>query len=112
MPVLMPDGTYSRITPTQTLDERRTPKRDYTPTVANTVRCPGYSFQRADRTWYVSLDEAAWPVAYLDLVVRPDGTELIVETANLSGEATSEDALGDVIHVTVTARNRHQAQVN
>lgn len=113
MPVLMPDGTYTIIRAAQTLDARRMPIRDYTATPDNTVTCAGYSFQRADRTWYVSLDTQAWPVSYLDLITRPDGTELIVETANYSGDAAdSEDAFDDVEHVTISARNRHQAQVN
>lgn len=80
--VLLPDGTYGVKRRTETMDDSRTP-------VAGFPKDPdwtgeGYSNQRPDRSWVIALDPASWPLKYGDRVVLPDGTEVVVRTANLN----------------------------
>jgi hypothetical protein len=66
---------------------------------------PGRVRERADGTWSLALDVAAWPVKPGDFIVDPTGGHVyLVATA----ERLTNDAVDDVDYVRVEARERRQ----
>lgn len=111
MSVLLPDGTYSVVRASEQIDAQRRPVRVYD-TASPQWTGRGSRRLQDDGSFHVSLDPEAWPLRYRDLILTPDGQELVVDTTALVGPTDDASPMAALRYVRVIAIVRGRAQVN
>lgn len=111
MSVLLPDGTYSVVRAAEVADAQRRPVRSYD-TAHPAWTGKGRRSLQDDGSYHVALDPAAWPLRYRDLILTPDGQELVVDTTALVGPTDDASPMAALRYVRVVALVRARAQVN
>lgn len=103
MSVLLPDGTYGVIANRETITAQGGTVRTYSNVDLRTFQ--GRRVRQTDPSvFHVALEPQSWPIARLDLVVFPDGRQLVVDTAVWHGSEDPSSIINIVSYVQIEGR--------